>query len=266
MTSTPFLSTPKLGAVQLASVDDMRIHYVPAGLFIMGDTVEHAAAECEKTRTYPFRNCAPENFKDQEPVHQVFLDAYWMDETEVTNEKYQNCVAASECKEPSTLSPYYQDDRYGNYPVVFVSWEDANTYCNWAGRRLPSEAEWEKAARGEDGRTYPWGELIGTEFANYNTSPGDVTEVAHYELGKSPYGLYDMAGNVWEMVADWYQEDYYKTLDEEAVNPQGPAKGESHVRKGGGFLYNDIQSAGREGGGGNVPTNEMGFRCAKDAP
>lgn len=269
LTVTPFIPTPEAGEVRISPIDEMSIHYVPAGTFTMGDTVEHAIAECEKTNIHLWITCASENysknFKDQEPVHQVYLDAYWMDETEVTNEKYQQCVKAGACQAPSTLSPQYKDDRYGNYPVVFVSWDDANNYCHWAGRRLPTEAEWEKAARGTDGRTYPWGETVGTEYANYNTSPGDVTEVGSYELGKSPYGLFDMAGNVWEIVADWYQEDYYKTLGDNAVNPQGPASGQSHVKKGGGFLYNDIQSAQREEGGGDRTTNEEGFRCAKDA-
>lgn len=267
-TSTPKIlptdtqPAPDPGTVKISPIDEMPLHYIPAGTFVMGETAENMSMKCQESGSPP-HGCNVNRFTDGEPVHQVYLDAYWADETEVTNGKYQQCVKAGACQEPSTLNPFYTDDRYDNYPVVFVSWSDADTYCQWAGRRLPTEAEWEKAARGEDGRTYPWGESFGTEFANYNTSPGDVTEVGSYELGKSPFGLYDMAGNVWEMVADWYQEDYFKTLVGDIINPLGPGSGDGHVRKGGGFLYNDIQSAQRDGGG-DIPTNEMGFRCAKD--
>lgn len=187
---TPPPVTPPIaaGSIQISPVDGMALHYVPAGTFTMGDTAEHAAAECRRTGSPPV-GCEPDRFTNAEPVHQVYLDAYWMDETEVTNTQYKRCVKAGACQPPSTLSPYYADDRHSDYPVVFVLWSNAKTYCEWAGRRLPTEAEWEKAARGTDTRTYPWGEEVGLEYANYNTSPGDVTKVGSYELGKSPYGL-----------------------------------------------------------------------------
>ncbi|MBK8782857.1 MAG: SUMF1/EgtB/PvdO family nonheme iron enzyme [Anaerolineales bacterium] len=259
-------STLSLGATQISPVDGMILHYVPAGTFTMGDTAEHASAECQRTNIFTWINCDQGNFKDQEPIHQVYLDAFWMDETEVTNAQYKLCVKASGCQRPSTLGPYYSDDRHGDYPVVFVTWVDANSYCQWSERRLPTEAEWEKAARGTDGRTYPWGEEIGTEYANYNTSPGDVTRVGSYELGKSPYHLYDMAGNVGEWVADLYDPEYYMTLEENVINPQGPSLGYGYVIRGGAFLYNDIQSANRDADDrANRVTNGTGFRCAMNA-
>ncbi len=259
----PFSVTSTLVVpVQISPIDGMVLHYVPAGIFTMGDTAEHASAECQKTGPPP-DGCKLDRFTDEEPVHRVYLDAFWMDETEVTNGKYKLCVKAGACQKPSTISPYYSDDLHGDYPVVFVVWNDANSYCQWAERRLPTEAEWEKAARGTDERTYPWGEAVGIEYANYNTSRGDVTKVHGYELGKSPYGLYDMAGNVYEFVSDWYHPDYYKTLGEIAENPRGPTSGQGHVAKGGGFLYNSIRPADREAR--DRATNEDGFRCAKDA-
>ncbi len=261
LTSTLVFESPKI-----SPVDGMILHYVSAGTFAMGDTVEHAYAECLRSHdpNNPVFLCDQDNFKDEQPIHQVYLDAFWMDETEVTNEQYKLCVKAGACQKPSTISPYYSDDRHGDYPVVFVTRDKANSYCQWAERRLPTEAEWEKAARGTDSRTYPWGEAVGIEYANYNTSPGDVTRVGSYELGKSPYGLYDMAGNVSEWVSDLYDPDYYKTLGEIIINPQGPSFGDGYIIRGGEFLYNNIRSANRDvGGRGSTAT---GFRCAKDAP
>jgi formylglycine-generating enzyme required for sulfatase activity len=249
------------GATQISQVDGMVLHYVPAGTFMMGDTAEHASAECQKTGPSP-DGCKLDRFTDEEPVHQVYLDAFWMDETEVTNAMYNLCVKAGVCYLPTTLD-YYPHIQFADYPVVFVTWDDAKAYCEWVGRRLPTEAEWEKAARGTDGRTYPWGEEIGKDYANYNLYVGDATVVGSYELGKSPYGLYDMSGNVFEFVADWYHPDYYKTLGETADNPKGPSNGQSHVAKGGGFLYNSIRPADRDAR--DRATNEDGFRCVLSA-
>jgi formylglycine-generating enzyme required for sulfatase activity len=129
------------------------------------------------------------------------LDSFCMDVYEVTNALYAACVDAGNCTPPhstrsSTRSNYYRKSVYMNYPVIYVDWSQAKTYCEWLGARLPTEAEWEKAARGTDERTYPWGEVIDSSFANYNGAVGDTTEVGKYEKGKSLYGMYDMAGNV----------------------------------------------------------------------
>lgn len=267
VTQLSLTSTLVFESSKISPVDGMILHYVPAGMFTMGDTAEHAYAECLRSHdpNNPVFLCDQDNFEDEQPIHQVYLDAFWMDETEVTNEQYKRCVKEGSCQ-MSSPSPYYSDGQHGDYPVVFVAWNDANSYCLWAKRRLPTEAEWEKAARGTDGRTYPWGEEIGTEYANYNTSPGDVTRVGSYELGKSPYNLYDMAGNVSEWVADLYDPEYYKTLEEDVINPQGPSLGYGFVIRGGAFLYNDIQSANRDANDrANRVTNGIGFRCAMNA-
>src|SRR5215217_6683828 len=136
---------------------------------------------------------------------------------------YSACVGTSICKEPVNKNSRKQTDyfkivAYNNFPVLFVDWEMAHTYCAWAGRRLPTEAQWEKAARGTDGRVYPWGnDPPNGEFLNFNWIVGDVSAVRSYTAGTSPYGAYDMAGNVWEWVNDWYSESYY--MDFPPSNP-----------------------------------------------
>ena len=149
----------------------------------------------------------------------VLLDAFWIDRTEVTKAQYQRCVEAGVCAAPSCSGT-----GKGDHPVVCVSWRDASKYCAWAGRRLPTEAEWEKAARGTDGRKYPWGnqDVVGNllNFCDINCSNSwkeaavndgyaETAPVGTYLAGASPYGAWDMAGNVWEWVADWYDGTYY---------------------------------------------------------
>ena len=186
----PFTPTPELSiGSTMTGVDGMTLLYVPAGDFIMG---------------------SEDGGDNEKPIHTVYLDAFWIDQTEVTNATYAMCVKDGMCYEPSsawshTRINYYGKSEYNNFPVIFISWNDASTYCSWAERRLPTEAEWEKAARGEKASTYPWGNNQPTKaFSNYNNAVGDTTEAGIYLPGASPYGALDMAGNVREWVEDWY--------------------------------------------------------------
>jgi formylglycine-generating enzyme required for sulfatase activity len=167
---------------------------VPAGEFIMG---------------------SEEGEADEKPAHRVYVEAFYIDKYEVTNALYAICVEEGVCRAPErigetyTSSLYYGDPAYDQYPVDNINWLMADTYCQWRGARLPTEAEWEKAARGADGRTYPWGEGIDCTRANYRGCVGHPVEVGSYESGKSIYGVYDMAGNVWEWVGTMHQNYPY---------------------------------------------------------
>jgi formylglycine-generating enzyme required for sulfatase activity len=186
----------------------------------------------------------------------------------VTNKMYSVCVDEDVCSEPIEKGSFARPDYYGNpefanYPVINVDWNMAKTYCEWAGRRLPTEAEWEKAARGTDERTYPWGEeLIEGAFANFNNYNDDTTIVGNYEDGKSPYGAYDMAGNVWEWVNDWYGSTYYQISP--LSNPLGPDSGDAKVLRGGTWDYDDyeIRAANRSSSAVSDAYYNIGFRCA----
>ena len=188
--STPPLP-PAAGEVTVSDKDAMRLHYVPAGLFMMGND---------------------EGWAGQKPAHEVRLDAFWVDETEVTNQMYALCVRAGSCRLPEdvtsyTRDQYFLDPRYAEFPVVRVSWHDADDYCRWAGRSLPSEPQWEKAARGTDGRLYPWGNNGPDQSLVNNVDVSfldDTVQVGSYPQGASPYGALDMAGNAWEWTADWF--------------------------------------------------------------
>jgi formylglycine-generating enzyme required for sulfatase activity len=204
---------------------------------------------------------------DEKPVHTVYLDGYWMDRTEVTNAMYALCVAAGVCNQPYstksyTRSSYYGDSQYRDYPVIYVDWNQATAYCEWAGRSLPSEAQWEKAARGTDGRIYPLGDTApDANLANYSRNKGDTTAVGSYPSGASPYGIMDMAGNVWEWVADWYGETYYSSSP--ATNPQGPSSGTYRGLRGGSWGNNrsNVRSADRNWNVPGIQNDFIGFRC-----
>lgn len=201
----------------------------------------------------------------------VFLDAYYMDVYEVTNGMYKDCVDNGPCQPPLTersltRDAYYGNPEFSNYPVVYVNWDQAQTYCRWRGGRLPTEAEWEKAARGDAGaRSLPWGEDLTCEKTNYDQCfVGDTTEVGSYPDGVSPYGIHDMMGNVWEWVADWYSTSYY--LSSPALNPNGPKSGTARVLRGASFdEYTNMMRVSYRGY--DVPLNatyEIGIRCVQE--
>jgi formylglycine-generating enzyme required for sulfatase activity len=203
---------------------------------------------------------------DQRPLHEVYLDAYWIDLTEITNAQYLACVDDGGCKPPGE-SQYYRKQALSNHPVAYVTWFDARDFCQWAGKRLPTEAEWEKAARGTDGRIFPWGDTPANErLANYDDNVNKTTPVGSYPAGASPYGLQDMAGNVWEWVNDWYSIDYYRTSVRE--NPPGPGMGDRKVLRGGSwFSLVDIvlRTHIRKKRAPEIRDYGTGFRCAFSA-
>jgi len=214
---------------------------VPAGEFLMGNQAEEDA-----------------------PPHRVYLDAFYIDRHEVTNGRYLKFVEATRHRAPQhVVDPQY--DLWGgttlsqgvaDLPVVNVDWSDADAYCRWAGKRLPTEAEWEKAARGTDGRVYPYGNQFDCGKSCNSVSPcshNSTCPVGSYAQDKSPYGVMDMAGNVWEWVSDWYDEKYYKNSP--AQNPRGPSTGSYRALRGGSwdnYYPEHLRASDRNGGN---PTN-----------
>ena len=227
---------------------------IPAGSFQMGCDPSNPAGSCQD---------------DEQPLRTVTLDAYSIDKYEVTNARYQACVDAGACEPPQEAGSYTRDAYFGNpefanYPVIQVTWHQATAFCAWEGARLPTEAEWEKAARGTDGRMYPWGDQAPTqELANFDKNVGDTTPVGSYPAGASPYGVMDMAGNVWEWVSDWYDSAYYSQSPTD--NPQGPATGGSRVLRGGSWsLDSDVRSTYRSYYSPSRWSGYYGgFRCAR---
>ena len=244
----------------------VRMVLVPAGEFTMGSRgVETALAECQTLDP----SCDQTWFEDELTPHSVTLDAFYIDVYEVTNSQYAACVDSGICLLPTdttsdSRSSYYGNAAFEDYPVIFVDWNMANTYCSWRSARLPTEAEWEKAARGTDERTYPWGEEIDDTRANYNNNIGDTSRVGSYESNKSPYGLYDMAGNVWEWVADYYSDTYYSNSP--SLNPPGPESGSERVLRGGSWYdpayLNRTTTRLKQV---EPVDNNYGFRCAKNS-
>jgi serine/threonine-protein kinase len=199
---------------QISTVDGMPQIHIPAGILHMGGMdVRRAPNEI--------------------PDHDVELDAFWMDQLEVTNAMYGLCVNSGGCTPPQTFKSqrrpdYFDNPEFNDYPVIYVTWGQARAYCEWAQRRLPTEAEWERAGRGDDFRTFPWGEdkADGT-LANFNMLVGDTSRVGSYPAGASPFGVLDMAGNVAEWVNDFYSSDYTHAV---TLNPVGPVESSSYYR------------------------------------
>lgn len=241
-TATP-IPTLGVGSIQKNEKDGMEMVYVPAGSFLMGSESGDVSG-------------------NESPEHEVYLDAYWMDKYEVSNEMYRKCVEAGACDEPNKPENY-NNESFVNSPVVYVGWNDAYAYCEWVGRRLPTEAEWEHAASGPDNREYPWGDSSPTSRqANFNWNLGNTARITGYPEGASYYGAYNMAGNVWEWVSDWYEWDYYSVSPEK--NPQGPTSGNYRVRRGGSWesYDNTLRSSYRTWDFPGRKVSGGGFRCA----
>ena len=250
-------------------LDQMTLVFVPAGSFRMGTLADFVAAQ-----------------PDELPQRSVELTDYWIDQTEITWEMYTRCERDGGCRAISEGKPSWAGE---DHPVIMVGWQDAADYCRWAGRRLPTEAEWEKASRGTDGRRYPW-EWIGAPISRGEVRLNfcdascpyafrtDVIEdgyprtapVGSYPAGASPYGALDMSGNVWEWTADWYAADRYK--DSSADLSQGPEEGSVRVIRGGSWLETawegvviTSRSANRHWSNPNFSRPDLGFRCALSA-
>jgi formylglycine-generating enzyme required for sulfatase activity len=255
------------GSERASAADGMIQVYIPQGSFQMGGVDPRAST-------------------DEKPVHKVDLKGFWIDKVEVTNAMYLLCIQAGVCSPPQNLTSetresYFNNSQFNDYPVVNVTWDSARQYCEWAGRRLPTEAEWEYAARGTTINTYPWGEdKPDATRANFNYMLGDTNRVGSYSAGASPFGVLDMAGNVFEWTNDYYDAEYYASGP--ANNPTGPLARSAifnRVARGGSFAdgETEIRVANRASVlGPNFDaelgsaaylgdfSSRIGFRCASD--
>lgn len=237
-----------LGDTWVRPTDGATMIYVPEGEFLMGSEQGNTSAD-----------------KDEKPQHMVYVDSFWVDQTEVTNAMYAGCVDAGECDFPSNTLTHYGENyfgeaKYDDYPVISMDWFDALAYCEWVGQRLPTEAEWEKAARGTDSRMYPWGGQIDCEKAQYIDCGGETVPVGSYPEGASPYGVLDMAGNMREWVSSLYQKYPYDSGDgREDLQAEG-----SRLLRGGSWHSGarEARSSDRMRASPSFTHPGYGFRCA----
>jgi formylglycine-generating enzyme required for sulfatase activity len=238
------LSGPQSGST-INWIDGSKLVYIPASEFVMGNGGFDA------------------------PVRAVAVDSFWMYQTKVTNRMYAQCVAVGACSAPNQElgGPVYSNPEYANHPVVGVSWDQSQAYCGWTQGQLPTEAQWEKAARGVDGGIYPWGnDEPACDLLNLSYCLGRTSEVDAFVGGASPYGLYDMAGNIFEWVNDWYGEAYYSSAP--SSNPSGPESGQYRSVRGSSFEtdFDQIESAIRHYLNPSNHRRDTGFRCAVSTP
>ena len=282
------VSQAQSNSEQTSGADGMLLVYIPGGNFVMGSTSADSSA-----------------FTDEMPQHTVQLSSFWIDQTEVTNGMFTRFVSetgyvtdaesygwggvwngtgwarVSGATWNHPQGPSSSLSGLENYPVVQVSWNDAQAYCRWAGRSLPSEAQWEAAARGTDGRLYPWGNQSVTSgmanfadtnlnvewnLSNVNDGYQYVAPAGQFTAGASPYGVLDMAGNVWEWNQDWYGETYYSSSPQN--DPGGPAGGDRRVMRGGswGSRWRYLRCANRLRAEPDYRDAGTGFRCATENP
>lgn len=211
--------------------------------------------------------------EDESPIHRVYLNMFYLDKFEVTNRRFAKFVEAIQSEPPWGFADKDTPVAHADRPVRWVNWMDAMGYCLWAGKRLPTEAEWEKAARGTDGRVYPWGNDLPTPvhavFGLKEGSAETVSLIGNRDRGKSPYGAHDLAGNLYEWVTDWYAEDFYANFaNNPAINPRGPSEGTAKVQRGGSYINNAyrLRSSFRTKGDPTEQDPNVGFRCAQDGP
>ena len=275
---------PVLGDMWKRSTDEMDMVFVPSGAFSMGsnrEMVKYAQQLCNESGSdMAIATCRSAAFVDEQPAHRVRLDSFWLDRTEISNRQYRICVEADVCVQPclnssfSRLS-YHDNPVYADYPVINVDFYMASTYCSWVGARLPTETEWEYAARGPESLVFPWGNTFERSKLNYcdvncnGLSAGtfdddypDTAPIGTFPSGASWVGALDMAGNVREWVSDTYT--YYQSG--EAVNQSGIDTEELKIPRGGSWYDkpDDVRSANR---GGELPDyfrHNLGFRCAQD--